>query len=446
MTLEPEQDALDALDLAAGPAWIIDPNAGRVLAANAQGARLMPALATLDSAMPALGRLRDMARGIEPIIASARPLVFWTEAGVQRLECEIAPACGGKALVVRVWTGAAPAAASTENRVDEGPALMDDAATLREIARRIKEGQKALANGSGDAAVPPASAALPRTSAGVPRVEPKTATPHEPELGEPAAPPREPAVKPEAAKDGSSTRRTRSSPGVIATLAHELKTPLSAIAAAAEIMKDQRLGPLENDNYRGYAADIHSNARHALSVIERLLSTGLEVSAAPAPASAGMNFTAVDVNAIAEGCVSTMTPLAAKAGVTITSKLENGLAPLTVDATSLRQMLLNLLTNAVKYARSGDAVTLATWQEKDGALAIAVRDTGPGMSREEIARALGPLHQTRDAPAEDGSMGLGLPLVKSLVEANAGRIAISSGRGRGTSVVLTFPRKRIIPV
>lgn len=453
MALEPDQQALDALDRAAGPAWIIDPGAGRVLAANKMGARLLPPFATLDAAMPALARLRDMARGIEPIISSARPLVFWTDAGVQRLECEVVPACAGRALVVRVAGSSATSPAEPENRVDEGLSRMDDAATLREIARRIREGQKILADGSGVAPVPPVTATLSRP----PPVE-TTAAPRDESTASPrgvssAGSEVEARGAETADMDGASVvtgrqdaRPAAKPPGVIATLAHELKTPLSAIAAAAEVMKDERLGPLQNETYRGYAGDIFSNARHALAVIERLLASGVELGAAPAASSAGMRFGPVDVNAIAESCVSSMEPLAERAGVKIEMVLDGRLTPLTADATSLRQMLLNLLTNAVKYARSGDGVTIATRQQMDGALAIEVRDTGPGMSREEIARALGPIQQTRGLPREDGSMGLGLPLVKSLVEANAGRISISSGRGGGTSVVLTFPRKRIISI
>ncbi len=315
---------------------------------------------------------------------------------------------------------------ANESQVDEAPRAMDDAATLREIARRIIEGEKALAAASGDVPVTPAPAAF-----AVVREEDEPAAP---------APPIETAAK---FRDVPGSVP----PDQIAQLAHELKTPLSAIAAASEVMKDERLGAIGNERYRDYAADIHTGAQHALALIERMLTRGVEVGATTADDGlSDMTFAALDLNAIAGSCLSSMQPLAGKAGIKVSADLAPSLPPLTADATSLRQILLNLLTNAVKFARPGDDVRVVTRKDAAGAIVLEVRDTGPGMTRAEIARALNSLESSGPAQRRGGGLGIGLPLVRSLVEANAGRLAIDSTPGKGTAVSVTFPRNRLIAI
>ena len=358
--------------------------------------------------------------------------MFWTRLGTQVLECEIrsvARQAAGPALLVKVAEPAPPAV--FDNPVGGGPRPMDDAATLREIARRIREGERALSTASGAVAVTPAATHAAREML----------------PGEPATPPMEraPVILPAAA---AFMPDTTAKPGNlteddIARLAHELKTPLSAIAAASEIMRDERLGEIGNERYRDYAAGIHSGARHALEIIERLLTRG---GGEAANAGLHMSFAPIDVNDLAASCLSSMQPLAQTAGLKLHSDLAPELKPLTADATSLRQILLNLLTNAVKFARPGGEVRLVTRADAAGAISIEVRDTGSGMSRFEIARALHSHSNPSPSPRPGGGMGLGLPLVRSLVEANAGRMSIDSAPGKGTAVIVTFPRNRLIAV
>jgi signal transduction histidine kinase len=314
---------------------------------------------------------------------------------------------------------------------------MDDAVKLREIARRIREGARALSAASGDVPVTPAPAS---TAVGRSRDESRNEPDRPPPPGDPVT----------AAALADSSDAVRSEPGTvtaetIAKLAHELKTPLSAIAAASEVMKDERFGSIANERYRGYVADIHAGAQHALLLIERLLTQGGDVTAEPREA---MSFAALDVNVLAASCLSSQQPLADKARLKLAGDLAPGLAPLTADATSLRQILLNLLANAIKFARPGDEVRVTTRKDASGGgIVIEVRDTGPGMSRAEIARALSSLGTPDLANKRPGGgLGLGLPLVRSLVEANAGRLKIDSAPGKGTTVTLTFPRNRLIAI
>ncbi|HXF53906.1 MAG TPA: HAMP domain-containing sensor histidine kinase [Hyphomicrobiaceae bacterium] len=226
----------------------------------------------------------------------------------------------------------------------------------------------------------------------------------------------------------------------IAKLIHELKTPLAAIAALAEIMRDERLGPLPDRRYRGYAADIHESAIHAIGVLTSLLE--------PAPgqnARAPMVFAEVDVAAIVASSVSTFSPLAERGGVRLRLHSRPRLPHLIADRRSLKQILLNLIANAVRFTPPGGEVELSTRYECNTALCIKVADNGDGMSEAELQRALsaGPKKAGRPHRARSG---LGLELVRALAAANGGVLEIESARGQGTCATVRFGPDRIVPV
>lgn len=233
-----------------------------------------------------------------------------------------------------------------------------------------------------------------------------------------------------------------------AALAHELKTPLNAIAAAAEIMKDQRFGPLGSARYADYAADIHGSAQHVLRIIERMLDDSLfregEV------AQSAFDFAEIDTAEVLAAVVSQLRPLAERAGIALTLEHTPRLPHIIADATSLRQIVLNLVTNALKFTDRGGYVTIRARYDGAGPLSITIADTGRGMSEEDITRAL-----AREASAEmpglsrsmgsDG-LGLGLPLVQKLAQANGAQFALESTPGQGTSATVIFDKGRVVPV
>ncbi len=232
------------------------------------------------------------------------------------------------------------------------------------------------------------------------------------------------------------SRRTASEDKATAVskLAHELKTPLSAIVLAAEIMKDQRFGEMGNERYRNYTTDIHDNARHALEVINRLLGDG-----APKGAEAGLQPAELDLNGVAESSVSGMRPLAEAAGLKLVQELHSRLPRIIADAMSVKQILFNLLANAIKFTEEDGEVRVVTGLGFDRSVFIAVQDTGPGMSAEEIARALDAEAPPRPERKEaGGGLGIGLPLALSLAKANGARLEIElyarRGHGRGARV------------
>lgn len=234
-----------------------------------------------------------------------------------------------------------------------------------------------------------------------------------------------------AATPGSErTSRAQELP-LSAKLAHELRTPLGAAIVLSEVLAQEHFGPLNNPRYREYARHILDSARHALGVIDRM---GAPAGAGEAKARES-RFRDLDPAAIVESCVTIIRPLAARAGLALDVTFPASLPRIIADEVSLRQMLLNLLTNAVKFARRGDRVTLAVTYEADAGLTFAVEDTGPG------------LDATRMDPTQGGAergLGLGLPLTRELAEVNGAALAIESMPGVGTRASILFGKARLV--
>jgi signal transduction histidine kinase len=225
----------------------------------------------------------------------------------------------------------------------------------------------------------------------------------------------------------------------VSKLAHEVRTPLSAIAAAAEIMKDQRFGAIANERYRGYTSDIHDNAHHALALINRLLGGDAALEPGNAPQTAEL-----DLNALAESSVSAMRPLAEEAGLKLTQEFHGALPHVTADATMVKQILFNLLTNAIKFTPSGGDVRVVTGLGYDRSVFVAVQDSGAGMTPEVIAAALKSKVPDNPQRKEAGGHGIGLPLARDLAQTNGARLEIDSAPNEGTAVALIFPRDRVV--
>ena len=229
-----------------------------------------------------------------------------------------------------------------------------------------------------------------------------------------------------------------------AKLAHELKTPLSAIVAASELMRDERFGPVGDERYRAYAAGIYDSAHHALSVINAMLGD------APAHAAEATAFAELDLNHLVGQVGVSVSALLEAAGLTVEAKLEPGLPHVVADAVTVRQMLLNLVTNAMRATPAGGHIVLATSYELAGPVHVTVSDTGCGMTESEIAHVLTPDRDVGGndgvAPRSHGGLGLGLPLILRLARLNGANVAITSTLGSGSVVAITFAADRVIPV
>lgn len=225
----------------------------------------------------------------------------------------------------------------------------------------------------------------------------------------------------------------------LANMSHELRTPLNAVIGFSEILTNELFGQLGDVRYKDYASDILASGRHLLSLVNDLLDhTRIEAG------HMELSEAELDVQEQAEATLRLMRERAATAKVTLQSSFADVLPYLVADERAFRQMLLNLLGNAVKFTPAGGVVTLAARLEGDGRLAIAIRDTGIGMKREEVPRALEPFVQLHHHMNKAyGGTGLGLPLVQALMRLHGGSITIDSIEGRGTTVTIRFPRQRV---
>jgi len=218
----------------------------------------------------------------------------------------------------------------------------------------------------------------------------------------------------------------------LAQVSHEIRTPLHAILGFAEVMLEERFGPIGNERYKDYLNDIHTSGRHVMSLADDLLDL--------AKIEAGkleLAFSPVDANALIRECVSLMQPQAARERIIMRVSLADHMPRVMVDERSLRQILLNLMSNAVKFNEPGGQVIVSTAVDEGGQAVIRVRDTGVGMSESEIGHALEPFGQI--GRRNKTGAGLGLPLTKALVEANKAEFSIKSQRDRGTLIEIAFP-------
>ncbi|MGH7124949.1 MAG: ATP-binding protein, partial [Stellaceae bacterium] len=241
-----------------------------------------------------------------------------------------------------------------------------------------------------------------------------------------------------AAEQAAETA-SRAKSEFLANMSHELRTPLNAIIGFSELMTSELLGKLGNPRYHEYAADILDSAKHLLTVINEVL----DFSRAEA-GELKLDESELDPAQVIRSTRRMIEERAAAAGLTLETILPDRLLRLRADEHMLRQMLLNLLWNAIKFTPEGGRVSIIAEPGDDGTLRVEVADTGIGMSLEEIPTALTPFRQVDSSlTRKHGGTGLGLPLVKSRIELHGGRLAIESARGVGTTVALIFPPSRV---
>jgi PAS domain S-box-containing protein len=233
---------------------------------------------------------------------------------------------------------------------------------------------------------------------------------------------------------------SRAKSDFIAKISHEIRTPLNAIIGFSEVMMEERLGPVENDRYRAYLKDIHASGEHLVALLNDLLDLS-KIEAGKLQ----LKFGDISLNELTRECVGLMQPQANRGRVIIRTSLAAALPPIVADARSVRQILLNLMSNSIKFTGAGGQVIVSTTATDHGEAVLRVRDTGIGMSEQEIATALEPFRQLETSAREGSSgTGLGLPLTKALVEANRAHFAIKSAVDSGTLVEVAFPTSQLV--
>jgi signal transduction histidine kinase len=226
----------------------------------------------------------------------------------------------------------------------------------------------------------------------------------------------------------------------VAKVSHEIRTPLNAITGFAEVIVAERFGPIGNERYREYVKDIHEAGMHLVSLLNDLLDLSkIETG------QLDLTFANVSLNELTQQCVGIMQPQASRARIIIRTSLTPGLPQVVADERSLRQIVLNLLSNSIRFTGPGGQVIVSTAFADNGEAVLRVRDTGVGMSEKDVEAALEPFRQTAVAGSwGSGGTGLGLPLTKALAEANRAHFSIKSAPNSGTLVEVAFPPTRVV--
>jgi two-component system cell cycle sensor histidine kinase PleC len=226
----------------------------------------------------------------------------------------------------------------------------------------------------------------------------------------------------------------------LATMSHELRTPLNAILGFSEVMKSEILGPMENKSYKEYAGNIHDSGRHLLHLINEILDLSrieagrYELQEQP-----------VRLIDVAEDCHRLLKLRAESKGLDIALELDQDLPQIWVDERAIRQICLNLLSNALKFTPKGGRITLRLAATGDGGQMLSVKDTGPGIPKDEIPKVLQAFGQGSLAhQTAEGGTGLGLPIVQNLVELHGGKFELRSELRRGTEALVMLPKGRVM--
>lgn len=223
----------------------------------------------------------------------------------------------------------------------------------------------------------------------------------------------------------------------LAKVSHEVRTPLNSIIGFAEMMKEERLGAIENSRYQGYIRDIYNSGHHALSLINDLL----DISKSDA-GRLELNFTSVDLSQVIADAVREKQELAQDERVILRTSICDGVAPVMADRQTIDQILLNLLSNAIRFSPPGGQVIISLRKKRSGSIRLRVCDSGSGMSEDDIAQAMNPFQQIDTSPRKQIGTGLGLPLTKALAKANHAKFKLKSCPGEGTRIDLIFPADR----
>jgi len=227
----------------------------------------------------------------------------------------------------------------------------------------------------------------------------------------------------------------------LANMSHELRTPLNAIIGFSEIIKSEMLGPLGVERYRFYAQDIFDSGHHLLAVINDIL----DISKVEA-GEFELNEEETDLAHVIDQSLRLVRERAKTKRLAIEVALDPDAPFVLVDQRLIKQCLINLASNAVKFSPGPGRVSVASRIDADGSLAISVTDTGIGIAEEDIAKVLQPFSQVESAfsRSHEGT-GLGLPLAKSFIEVHGGSLEIQSTIGTGTTVILRLPAHRLRP-
>lgn len=225
----------------------------------------------------------------------------------------------------------------------------------------------------------------------------------------------------------------------LANMSHELRTPLNAIIGFSEIIRNEVFGAINHPQYRDYAKDIHESGKQLLRIINDIL----DVSRIDA-GDRQLNESLINMDQIIQSSIDFMAAKIEDAGLVINNTTTGEIPNIVGEELAVKQALLNILSNGVKFTQSGGSITISHEIDSDGHLRLSVTDTGVGLDDEEIEKALSRFGQVETSLSRSTSgAGLGLTLVVSLMKLHDGNLEIVSQKGIGTTATLVFPKKRV---
>jgi len=221
----------------------------------------------------------------------------------------------------------------------------------------------------------------------------------------------------------------------IANMSHELRTPLNTVIGFAKLLGEHRRRPLKDAEIVEYADLIRGAATHLLAVLNDILDISKMQSG-----KYTLDAREIEIEEILQVTVASLAPAASEAGVALESRFDASLPAVKGDPAKLGQVFGNIINNAIKFTPPGGRATVEAFANAEGGASVRVRDTGFGMTAEEIAVALTPFGQVDDSRTRwrDGA-GLGLPIAKALVQLHGGRLEIRSAKSEGTEVTVSLP-------
>jgi signal transduction histidine kinase len=228
----------------------------------------------------------------------------------------------------------------------------------------------------------------------------------------------------------------------LANMSHELRTPLNAILGFSDIIKSETFGPVGSVKYRDYVEDIHQSGKHLLDLINDILDLSKIESG-----TTDLDDEEIEIAEIFASVEILVCERARQGGVDLNLDLPARLPPLRADKRKLKQILINLMSNAIKFTDPGGRVALKVWHRTGSGIVFQVVDNGIGMALGDIPKALAPFGQVDSGLGRkyEGT-GLGLPLTKALVEMHSGSLDLQSEVGVGTTATVRFPAERSVVV
>jgi signal transduction histidine kinase len=226
----------------------------------------------------------------------------------------------------------------------------------------------------------------------------------------------------------------------VASMGHELRTPLNAIIGFSEAMKHRVFGPLGGAKYDEYASTIHASGRHLLAVVDDILDM-----ARIEGGKAVLHESVFSPRAALTNCAQLVAAEAERNGQLFSARVADGLPAVRGDEAKIKQIVLNLLSNAVRYTPRGGRVSLSAESTIDGALVVTVTDNGIGIPADALAHVFEPFRQVADEQVrKKGGLGLGLNIAKSFADLHGAALMLESEHGRGTTARLVIPPERLV--